>query len=170
MSEISRIKELLGIGESKINDLREITSTRLKSILKEIKVADQAVQAVEKKLQETERRIETSEEQIVNLRDNRNNLQVGNEKLKEEMAKLNRETTDLKREVDNLRSKIGDYNSQLGQVQSRTTDQDSELKEVTNTADGLQREIERIRLSNQQEFEEKQTGLQAMQQSLQKIR
>jgi len=170
MSEIARIKELLGIGESKISDLKEIASTGLKSILKEIKVANQAVQAVEQKIQETERRIETSEEQIVNLRDNRNNLQVGNEKLKEELAKLNRETVDLKREVDNLQSKIGDYNSQLGQIQSRTTDQDSELREVTNTADGLQREIERTRLSNQQEFEEKQTGLQTMQQNLQRIR
>ncbi|MFX0069364.1 MAG: hypothetical protein ACFFC5_02075 [Promethearchaeota archaeon] len=170
MSEIARIKELLGIGESKINDLKEIASTRLKSILKEIKVADQAIHAVEQKLQETERRIETSEEQIVNLRDNRNNLQAGNEKLKEELAKLSQETADLKRQVDNLRSKIGDYNSQLGQIQSRTTDQDSELKEVTNTADGLQREIERTRLSNQQEFEEKQTGLQTMQQTLEKIR
>lgn len=170
MSEIARIKELLGIGESKISDLKEIASSGLKSILKEIKVANQAVQAVEQKIQETERRIETSEEQIVNLRDKRNDLQVGNEKLKEGLAKLSQEASDLKREVDNMQSKIGDYNSQLGQIQSRTINQDSELKEATNTADRLQREIEGTKLSNQQEFEEKQTGLQTIQQNLQKIR
>ncbi|MFX1485584.1 MAG: hypothetical protein ACFFBS_00475 [Promethearchaeota archaeon] len=170
MSEIARIKELLGIGESKMSDLKEITSSGLKSILKEITVANQAIQAVEQKLQETEKRIETSEEQIVSLRDKRNNLQAGNEKLKEELAKLNQETVDLKRGVDDLQSKIADYNSQLGRVQSGITDQDSELREATNTADGLHREIERIRLSNKQEFEEKQAGLGAIQQSLQKIR
>ncbi len=170
MSEIARIKELLGIGESKISDLREVASTGLKSILKEIAAANQAIQAVEQKLRETERRIETSEEQIASLRDKRSNLQAGNEKLKEELAKLSQETADLKRDVDDLQSKIGDYNSQLGRVQSRITDQDSKLREATSTADRLRREIERIKLSNKQEFEEKQAGLGVMQQNLQKIR
>jgi chromosome segregation ATPase len=158
MSEISKIRELIGKNESKMSDLENAIQKARDVFTNESRKVIEIATRVSVELGEWDRKMDTHDENISELDDKKQGLKSEVSKLEQKTKETEKQYSSASSDIKSTQKEIEKTQNQLQQYKTKEETLKSELERLTSETDELRRNTENMKLSNDKEFEDLEKG------------